>query len=171
MKKEKTLKRRISAAVAAIVLTLTACGSAKTAQDSTPAPEAQQVAAKADAPTVNAPTEKADASQTDTDETVINPETMPSFPGGTAALLQYLMKNMKYPQYCREHGIKGKVIVSFIVNTDGSLTDITVVSPVDKLLDEEAVRVISNMPKWNPGTQRGKPVRVKYSVPVNFNLN
>lgn len=98
-------------------------------------------------------------------------EDMPEFPGGTAALLEYLRKNIKYPAICRENNIQGRVIVSFVVNKDGAIVDPEVVKSVNPSLDKEAVRVISNMPPWKPGKQRGKPVRVKYTVPVNFRLN
>ena len=98
-------------------------------------------------------------------------EDMPEFPGGTAALLEYLKKNIKYPAICRENNIQGRVLVSFIVNKDGSIVDAEVVKNVNPSLDKEALRVISGMPKWKPGSQRGKPVRVKYTVPVNFRLN
>jgi len=98
-------------------------------------------------------------------------EDMPEFPGGTNALLEYLKKNIKYPAICRENNIQGRVLVQFIVNKDGSIVDCEVVKPVNPSLDKEALRVISGMPKWKPGSQRGKPVRVKYTVPVNFRLN
>ena len=98
-------------------------------------------------------------------------EDMPEFPGGTAALLEYLRKNIKYPAICRENNIQGRVIVWFVVNKDGGSVDPEVVKSVNPSLDKEAVRVISNMPPWKPGKQRGKPVRVKYTVPVNFRLN
>lgn len=98
-------------------------------------------------------------------------EDMPEFPGGTAALLEYLRKNIKYPAICRENNIQGRVIVSFVVNKDGAIVDPEVVKSVNPSLDKEAVRVISTMPNWKPGMQRGKAVRVKYTVPVNFRLN
>ena len=98
-------------------------------------------------------------------------EDQPEFPGGTAALLDYLRKNIKYPAICRENNIQGRVIVSFVVNKDGAIVDPEVVKSVNPSLDKEAVRVISNMPPWKPGKQRGKAVRVKYTVPVNFRLN
>ncbi|MBR5159294.1 MAG: energy transducer TonB [Bacteroidaceae bacterium] len=105
------------------------------------------------------------------DEVFMVVEDQPEFPGGTAALLEYLRKNIKYPAICRENNIQGKVIVTFVVNKDGSIVDIEVIKSVNPSLDKEAIRVISQMPKWKPGSQRGKPVRVKYSVPVNFRLN
>jgi len=98
-------------------------------------------------------------------------EDMPEFPGGTAALLEYLRKNIKYPSICREQGIQGRVLIQFIVNKDGSIVDPEVVKGVNPYLDKEALRVISTMPSWKPGSQRGKPVRVKFTVPVNFKLN
>lgn len=98
-------------------------------------------------------------------------EDMPEFPGGQAALLDYLRKNIKYPRICQENNIQGRVLVTFIVNKDGAIVDPEVVKSVNPSLDKEALRVISTMPKWKPGSQRGKPVRVKYTVPVNFRLN
>ena len=95
---------------------------------------------------------------------------MPSFPGGTSSLIQYLSTQIKYPVVAEENGIEGKVIVSFIVNTDGSITDVRVARSVDPSLDKEAVRVIRSMPKWKPGMQKGKVVRVRYTVPVTFRL-
>ena len=98
-------------------------------------------------------------------------EDQPEFPGGAAALYEYLSKNIKYPAICRENNIQGRVVVVFIVNRDGSIVEPEVVKSVNPMLDKEALRVISNMPKWKPGLQFGKPVRVKFTVPVNFRLN
>lgn len=98
-------------------------------------------------------------------------EKMPEFPGGAAELMKYLRKNIKYPTICQEQGIQGRVVVSFVVNQDGSIVDPIVMKPVNPYLDKEALRVISTMPKWTPGEQRGKPVRVKFTVPVTFRLN
>ena len=95
---------------------------------------------------------------------------MPSFPGGSTFLIQYLSSQIKYPVVAEENGIEGKVITSFVVDTDGSITDVKVVRSVDPSLDKEAVRVIKDMPKWKPGMQNGKVVRVKYTVPVTFRL-
>ena len=92
-------------------------------------------------------------------------EKMPEFPGGNAALMSYLAKNIKYPTIAQENGTQGRVIVQFVVNKDGSIA-----RSVDPYLDKEALRVINSMPKWNPGMQRNKPVRVKYTVPVMFRL-
>lgn len=97
-------------------------------------------------------------------------ETMHEFPGGQGALLQYLAKSIKYPVIAQENGIQGRVSCSFVVNKDGSIVDAEVIRGVDPSLDKEALRVINSMPKWSPGKQRGKPVRVKYTVPVTFRL-
>ena len=97
-------------------------------------------------------------------------EQMPSFPGGPSALFEYLSKNIKYPVVAEENGIQGRVIVSFVVERDGSITDVRVVKSVDPSLDKEAVRVVKAMPKWIPGKQNGSAVRVKYTVPVTFRL-
>lgn len=106
----------------------------------------------------------------DTDVVFMVVESMPSFPGGDAALFKYLSDNIKYPVIAQESGIQGRVICQFVVNRDGSIVDIEVVRSVDRSLDAEAIRVISGMPKWSPGKQRGKTVRVKYTLPVNFRL-
>lgn len=98
------------------------------------------------------------------------PEEMPKFPGGDKALIEFLQKNVKYPVEAQKKGVEGRVVVSFVVEKDGSLTEIKTVKSVDPLLDEEAVRVVSAMPKWEPGKQKGKPVRVKYNVPISFKL-
>ncbi len=97
-------------------------------------------------------------------------ETMPSFPGGDAALFKFLNDNIKYPVIAQENGIQGRVICQFVVNRDGSIVDVEVVRSVDPSLDKEAIRVIKAMPNWAPGKQRGKSVRVKYTLPVNFRL-
>ena len=98
-------------------------------------------------------------------------ETMPEFPGGQQALFKYLSENVKYTVIAQENGIQGRVICQFVVNKDGSIVEVEVVrSGGDASLDKEAVRVIKSMPKWKPGKQRGKAVRVKYTVPVNFRL-
>ncbi len=97
-------------------------------------------------------------------------EQMPSFPGGTGALMQYLSENIKYPVVAQENGVQGRVVVSFVVERDGSITDVKVVRSVDPSLDREATRVVKAMPNWIPGKQNGSAVRVKYNVPVAFRL-
>lgn len=98
-------------------------------------------------------------------------EEMPSFVGGMSALMEYIGKNVKYPVIAQENNIQGRVIVSFIVDKDGGITDPKVIRSVDPYLDKEAIRVISGMPKWNPGKQKGEAVRVRYTVPVSFKLS
>lgn len=97
-------------------------------------------------------------------------EKMPQFPGGEKAINEFISKTLQYPVIAQENGIQGKVVCSFIINQDGSVTDAEVVSGVDPSLDREALRIVSAMPKWTPGMQRGKAVRVKYTMPVTFTL-
>lgn len=97
-------------------------------------------------------------------------EQMPSFPGGDAALMNWLRNNVRYPAVAEENGIQGRVVVSFVVERNGSITDVQVVKSVDPSLDKEASRVVKSMPNWIPGKQNGSAVRVKYNVPVTFRL-
>lgn len=97
-------------------------------------------------------------------------EQMPSFPGGDRKLMEYLSENIRYPEECEEICIQGRVIVSFIVEKDGSISNVKVAKSLDPLLDKEAVRVVSGMPKWIPGRQNGVAVRVRYIIPVTFRL-
>ena len=98
-------------------------------------------------------------------------ENPPSFPGGQAALRQWLSENIKYPAIAEENNIQGRVVVTFVIETDGSIGNIRVVKSVDPSLDEEAVRLVEAMPKWTPGTQNDKPVRVRYNLPLTFKLS
>jgi protein TonB len=97
-------------------------------------------------------------------------EQMPSFPGGDAELMKFLSSHIKYPVVAEENGIQGRVIAQFVVERDGSISDVKVIKSVDPSLDKEAIRVLKSMPKWIPGKQNGAPVRVKYTVPVTFRL-
>ena len=97
-------------------------------------------------------------------------EEMPSFPGGQGALMSYLNSNTKYPVVAQENGVQGRVIISFVVERDGSISDVRVARSVDPSLDREAQRVVKSMPRWSPGKQNGSTVRVKYTVPVVFRL-
>jgi len=97
-------------------------------------------------------------------------EKQPGFPGGEGKFGAYLQKNIRYPAVARENNTQGRVILTFVVERDGSLTDIKVVRGIGSGCDEEAVRVLKNSPKWTPGIQNGRPVRVQYSIPVNFAL-
>ena len=96
---------------------------------------------------------------------------MPTFPGGDDALRKFIAQSVKYPVIAQENGIQGRVFVSFVVNSKGEVTNVKVARPFDPNLDKEAVRVVQSMPKWAPGKQRGKPVKVSYTVPINFVLN
>ena len=97
-------------------------------------------------------------------------EEMPSFPGGPAALMQFLQSNTHYPAVAQENGVQGRVTVSFVVEKDGSITDVQVARSADPSLDKEAIRVVKSMPRWTPGRQNGSTVRVKFNVPVTFKL-
>ena len=97
-------------------------------------------------------------------------EQMPQYKGGDAALMDYLNKSIKYPVIAEENGIQGRVVCTFVVERDGSITDVKVVRSVDPSLDKEAVRVLKAMPKWIPGKQNGSAVRVKFTLPVTFKL-
>jgi protein TonB len=116
--------------------------------------------------------QKTDGPEKSIDEEIIfiAPEEKPEFPGGDAALMNFLSQNIKYPPVAADNGIKGKVTVSFVVNKDGSISDARILRSVDQALDKEAIRVVNSMPKWKPGKQSGKPVRVSFSVPINFVL-
>lgn len=98
-------------------------------------------------------------------------EQMPSFPGGISGLRTYLNQNIRYPAEAQENCVQGRVVVSFVVEKDGHISDVTVLRSVDPSLDKEAIRVVRNMPRWTPGKQGGEPVRVRYNVPVSFRLN
>ena len=95
---------------------------------------------------------------------------MPEYPGGMGAFLEYMMQNLKYPEDAVKQKIEGRVIASFVVETDGSITEINVVKKVFPSLDDEAVRMLKEMPRWTPGKKDGKPVRVRYTVPVSYCL-
>lgn len=97
-------------------------------------------------------------------------EKMPSFPGGVKALMDYLNKNIKYPAAAENKNIQGRVIVQYVVQKDGSITDVKVVKSVHPLLDAEAIRVTATMPKWIPGENNGNPVSVRYTMPITFRL-
>jgi periplasmic protein TonB len=98
-------------------------------------------------------------------------EDQPSFPGGEEARIRFLQENLRYPQMAREAGIQGTVFVTFVVERDGSVTDVRVLRGIGGGCDEEAVRVVRNMPRWQPGRQRGQPVRVQFNMPIRFVLN
>ena len=98
-------------------------------------------------------------------------EEMPQFPGGQEGLMIFLRDNMKYPKEATEKGIQGRVLAKFIVEKDGLVSEPEIVKSVYPALDEEALRVVRCMPKWKPGKQNGKPVRVRFTIPLSFRLN
>ena len=98
-------------------------------------------------------------------------EVRPEFPGGEAALQKYIASHVQYPEIARENGLQGKVYVQFVINKRGEVENAIIARGIDAVLDKEALRVIQNLPNWKPGVQRGKPVRVSYTVPINFKLN
>jgi len=122
--------------------------------------------------TIDEPVGNSDAKVTEEDPNKIftSVEQVPQFPGGLDAFGRYLGKNINYPAVAKENGTQGRVIVSFVCERDGSLTDIKVVRGIGDGCDEEAVRVIKKSPHWKPGIQNGRPVRVMYSVPISFSL-
>lgn len=97
-------------------------------------------------------------------------ENAPSFPGGDLARMRFLQNNIKYPQMAKERGIQGTVYVTFVVERNGEVTDVKILKGIGGGCDEEALRVVRNMPKWEPGKQRGKPVRVQFNLPLKFSL-
>jgi len=115
--------------------------------------------------------EEIEIEEEDDEELFMVVENMPEFPGGDLGLMKYIQKNVKYPAIAKEYNITGKVYVNFIVDKSGSVTNVKIVRGVDKNLDAEAVRVVKSLPKYKPGKQRGKAVRVMYTIPINFTLN
>lgn len=133
------------------------------AADAVPVKAEAEAQPKADAPEAIVP---------DDDDKVYDVvEQQPEFPGGTSGMAKWLGDNIKYPAEAAKQGIEGRVIVQFVVGSDGTVGDVKVVRPVNPLLDQEALRVINAMPKWTPGKQDGKPVAVKYTIPVTFRQN
>ncbi len=97
-------------------------------------------------------------------------EEQPTYPGGEEARIKFLQENMKYPEEAKELGVQGKVFVTFVVEVDGSITDVKVLRGIGSGCDDEAIRVVKSMPRWVPGKQRGVPVRVQFNLPINFKL-
>ena len=97
-----------------------------------------------------------------------HPEVMPEYPGGMSAMVEFLSKNVKYPKDAAKQKVEGRVLVWFVVETDGSLTDVKVAKKVFPSLDAEAVRVVKTMPKWTPGKHNDQPVRVRFALPIVF---
>ena len=123
----------------------------------------------------NAQNKKVNKAQTHKDTTTDDKvydvcEQMPIFEGGDAALLKYLRENLKYPDNTKDRGVQGRLVIGFIVEKDGSLTDVKVLRPVDIDLDAEVLRLVRGMPKWIPGRQNGKRVRVRHLLPIHICL-
>lgn len=122
---------------------------------------------------VNAQESRGDQAQDSTEEAPVYVvvEKQPQFPGGEGAMMKYISENLNYPPQAREDNIQGRVVVKFIVEADGEVTNVTVVNSAHSALDSAAIAVIENMPNWEPGTQRGKPVRVQFVLPIRFVLD
>lgn len=134
--------------------------------------EAQIENTEADANTqIQAPVEVQEEQEADEVINFYVIEEKPEFPGGEAAMFQWIANNIKYPEIAKENNIQGKVYVQFVIGKDGKVSDVQVVRGVDPSLDKEAVRVIQSMPAWKPGKQRNKPVKVSFQLPINFKLN
>ena len=97
-------------------------------------------------------------------------EDMPAFPGGMEAMSQFISSNIKYPADAKKQKVDGRVLVKFVVEKDGSITEVKVIKPAFPSLDAEAIRVVKAMPKWKPGYQNGQAVRVQFAMPINFSL-
>lgn len=98
-------------------------------------------------------------------------EEMPVFPGGMQGMIKFLSENISYPKDAQEKKISGRVIISFVIDKDGSVGEVQTVKPLYPSLDEEAIRIVKSMPNWTPGKQKGQAVRVKYSLPISFSLD
>lgn len=168
--KAESLSREIeheSDAIVSSVVKSTSDKAALVAQGKTSGEETVNAMGRADNTLIDNDIQRMTSMDDDVYEVV---EKMPAFPGGMAELMKYLSSNIKYPVEAHKAGIQGRVVVSFIVNKDGTVKDAKIVRSVDKSIDAEALRVISAMPKWQPGYQDGKAVKVRYTVPVTFRL-
>ena len=121
--------------------------------------------------TVIATIDRTDEEEDAEPEIFFKAEVDPTFPGGTAALYQFISETVKYPREAQENGIVGKVYVRFVINKNGEVENAYIFRGIDPSLDREAIRVVEALPKWTPGTQRGRPVKVWFTMPINFQLN
>lgn len=168
--KAESLSREIeheSDAIVSSVVKSTSDKAALVAQGKTSGEETVNAKGRADDTLIDNDIQRMTSMDDDVYEVV---EKMPAFPGGMAELMKYLRSNVRYPVEAHKAGIQGRVVVSFVVNKDGTVKDAKIVRSVDKSIDAEALRVISAMPKWQPGYQDGKAVSVRYTVPVTFRL-
>ena len=152
-------KELLFAALASVSLLLAGCN-ANPQQTETAAPDASDTA-----------TETAAPAPTPTDSVYEVAEVMPEFPGGTQALFKFISENLEYPQHAIDGQIEGRVVVQFVVDKTGKVGNIQVVRSIDKLLDQAAIDVVRALPAWKPGMQNGKPVNVRYTLPVSFKLS
>lgn len=126
---------------------------------------------EADQETEVAIVEMQEEEEEEEEEVFVVVEHMPEFPGGDLALRKYIAEHVQYPEIAKENGLQGKVYIQFVINAKGEVEQVKVARGVDPALDKEAIRVVQGLPKWKPGSQSGKPVRVSYNVPINFQLN
>ena len=152
-------KELLFAALASVSLLLAGCN-ANPQQTETAAPDASDTA-----------TETAAPAPTPTDSVYEVAEVMPEFPGGTQALFKFISENLEYPQHAIDGQIEGRVVVQFVVDKTGKVGNIQVVRSIDKLLDQAAIDVVRALPAWKPGRQNGKPVNVRYTLPIVFKLS
>ena len=153
--------------VAVAVISCTSPKEKKTDADQ----EAVQQSQPASAPEIQVVTYAPQPKEVEQGEVFLTVEEQPMFPGGMEEMMKFLQRNVKYPKEAQEQGKQGRVIVQFVVNKDGSISNDTIVRSVDPLLDAEALRVVRSMPNWTPGKQRGKEVRVRFTLPVTFRLD
>jgi len=104
-------------------------------------------------------------------DTVFVADVMPEYPGGNEEMARFIMKNIRYPEIAKDNGIKGKVIIEFVVDKDGYVADVTIKKGIGGGCDEEAMRIVKKMPQWKPATHNGKPINVKMVLPINFSLH
>ena len=174
MKKQTSPWARLKALfvlpVAFAAVTVISCTSPKE-KKSDADQEVVQQSQPASAPEIQVVTYAPQPKEVEQGEVFLAVEEQPMFPGGMEAMMKFLQQNVKYPKEAQEQGKQGRVIVQFVVNKDGSISNDTIVRPVDPLLDAEALRVVRSMPNWTPGKQRGKEVRVRFTLPVTFRLD
>ena len=113
---------------------------------------------------------KSDSTVPQQDQIFVVVEKMPTFPGGLKALMSYLAKNIHYPADAKKQGIQGRVFIHFVINKDGSVSNVRLLKGISPSCDAEAIRVVKNMPNWNPGVQKGQKVRVAFNLPIKFSL-
>ena len=157
--RQKAGKAIKMAGIAAGLVAMTACSGGKVLDNS-------QIKGSKESPKVAVVKSDVDADSAANSKIFGAAEEMPSFPGGSLALMQYIREHLRYPKDSIGSTVTGRVLVGFVVNEDGSLSDVKVMKSLTPAMDEEAIRVVKSMPKWKPGKQNGKAVKIKYTVPV-----